>query len=213
MAARHCSGGPGTVNTMNQNRETSQDADAPMRPAQPVNAWLEAARSLPTPAPVATTPDTTTENEESTDTGRDRPVFVGAHGGAGATAWAGILGGIDAGHINAWDTHRKTAALVLVLRASLDGVTAAKNALATQGADTFTAALVVAAGPGRAPRRINDELRILAGAVPLARTPWVPELLLKRAVNTTPADLPAKELTKLTTTLANHGVDIERETK
>lgn len=196
---------------MNQNRETSQDADADVRPAQPVNAWLEAARSIPTQAPPATVPSAS--GQDTTDTGPARPVLVGAHGGAGATAWAGILGATDAGNIHTWDGDQQDEAVVLVLRASLDGVTAAKNALATHGADRFAAALVVAAGPGRSPRRINDELRILAGALPVARTPWVPELLLKRAVNTAPTDLPAKELTKLTTTLANHGVHTERESK
>lgn len=196
---------------MNQNRHPNQETEPDVQPANPANAWLEAARSLPSSAPATTTPDA--HNQEGTDTEKGRPVFVGAHGGAGTTAWAGILDGTDAGHISAWDTQWQVGSVVLVLRASLDGVTAAKNALATQGADSFTAALVVAAGPGRAPRRITDELRILAGAVPLARAPWVQELLLKRAVTATPADLPVKELTKLTTTLANHGVDIERKNK
>lgn len=194
---------------MNQNRETSQDAH--VRPGQPVNAWLEAARSIPTPIPPAAVPSTNSQDAASSRPAR--PVLVGAHGGAGATAWAGILDATDAGNIHTWDGDQKDGAVVLVLRASLDGVTAAKNALATHGADRFAAALVVAAGPGRSPRRINDELRILAGALPVARTPWVPELLLKRAVNTAPTDLPAKELTKLTTTLANHGVHTERESK
>lgn len=199
---------------MNQNRETSQDAE--VRPAQPVNAWLEAARSIPTPIPPAAVPSA--GSQDTADSGPARPVLVGAHGGAGATAWAGILDATDAGNIHTanihvWDTEHASTSVVLVLRASLDGVTAAKNALAAQGAETFAAALVVAAGPGRPPRRINDELKILAGALPIARTPWVPELLLKRAVNTAPTDLPVRELTKLATTLANHGVHIERETQ
>lgn len=209
MATGHGNGGPGTVKTMNQNRETSQDAH--VRPDQPVNAWLEAARSIPTPSPPAAVPSTS--EQDTTGTGPARPVLVGAHGGAGATAWAGILDATDAGNIHTWDTEQGSTVVVLVLRASLDGVTAAKNALAAYGVDRFAAALVVAAGPGRPPRRINDELRILGGALPLARTPWVPELLLKRAVNTAPTDLPVRELTKLTTTLANHGVHTERESK
>lgn len=193
-------------------RESSQETGAEVAPAQPVNPWLEAARSIPAPTPVDHARDQATQDEQDTHTDRQRPVFVGAHGGAGATAWAGILEAVDAGNINTWTTKGESA-VVLVLRASLDGVTAAKTALAHHGAAAFTAALVVAAGPGRVPRRINDELKILAGAVPLARAPWVPELLLKRAVNTAPADLPSKELNKLTTTLNHHGVHIEGETK
>ncbi|WP_417221236.1 hypothetical protein [Arthrobacter sp.] len=197
-------------------RETSQDASTDVRPGQPVNAWLEAARSVPTPTHAAAVPSTNSQDAASPRPAR--PVLVGAHGGAGATAWAGILDATDAGNIHtatihAPDTEQGSTAVVLVLRASLDGVTAAKNALATHGADRFAAALVVAAGPGRSPRRINDELKILAGALPVARTPWVPELLLKRAADTAPTDLPAKELVKLTTTLANHGVHTERESK
>lgn len=196
-------------------RETSQEAGAEVAPAQPVNPWLEAARCLPAPAPADPVQDPTTQDEQDTETDTQLPVFVGAHGGAGTTAWAGILDGVDAGNINTWTTNEQEpdTAVVLVLRASLDGVTAAKTALAHRGAGTFTAGLVVAAGPGRTPRRINDELKILAGAVPLARAPWVPELLIKRAVNTAPTDLPSKKLTKLTTTLNNHGVHTEGETK
>ncbi|MGP5220580.1 hypothetical protein [Arthrobacter rhombi] len=200
---------------MNQNRETSQEAGAEVAPVQPVNPWLEAARSIPAPAPVDPAQDQATQDEQDTETERELPVFVGAHGGAGATAWAGILEAVDAGNISSWTTSEQEpdTAVVLVLRASLDGVTAAKTALAHHGASTFTAGLVVAAGPGRTPRRINDELKILAGAVPLARAPWVPELLIKRAVNTAPTDLPSKELNKLTTTLNHHGVHTEGENK
>ncbi len=198
-------------NHQGTDRETSQETGEQVAPVQPVNKWLEAARSIPAPAPAVTSP-APAQDEQDADTDQQRPVFVGAHGGAGATAWAGILGGVDAGNINAW-TINEESAVVLVLRASLDGVTAAKTALAHHGAEAFTAGLVVAAGPGRTPRRINDELKILAGAVPLARAPWAPELLVKRAVNTAPTDLPSKELTKLTTTLNNHGVHTEGETK
>ena len=200
---------------MNQNRETSRQTGAEVAPAQPVNPWLEAARSIPAPAPVDHARDQATQDEQGTHTDRQRPVFVGAHGGAGATAWAGILEAVDAGNINTWTTNEQEpdTTVVLVLRASLDGVTAAKTALAHRGAEAFTAGLVVAAGPGRVPRRINDELKILAGAVPLARAPWVPELLVKRAVNTAPTDLPSKELNKLTTTLNHHGVHTEGENK
>lgn len=193
-------------------RESSQETGAEVAPVQPVNPWLEAARSIPAPAPADPVQDQATQDEQDTDTEEQRPVFVGAHGGAGATAWAGILDGVDAGNINTW-TAKGESAVVLVLRASLDGVTAAKTALAHHGAEAFTSALVVAAGPGRTPRRINDELKILAGAVPLARAPWVPELLIKRAVNAAPTDLPSKELNKLTTTLNHHGVHTEGENK
>lgn len=200
---------------MNQNRETSQETGEQVPAVQPVNPWLEAARSIPAPAPADPVQDPTTQDEQDTDTEEQRPVFVGAHGGAGTTAWAGILDGVDAGNINTWTTNEQEpdTTVVLVLRASLDGVTAAKTALAHHGAEAFTSALVVAAGPGRTPRRINDELKILAGAVPLARAPWVPELLIKRAVNAAPTDLPSKELNKLTTTLNYHGVHTEGENK
>ncbi len=224
MAAGNGSSGAGPVNTMNNHQGTAQDTDQEagqrMDTNQPTNPWLLAARSIPTPTPTETTPVEPAHEEapaesETPENRQQCPVLVAAHGGAGATVWSRILGGSDGGNVDSWAADRQTdtGPVVLVLRASMDGISAAKNVLADYGADTFTAALVVAAGPANPPRRLSDELRILAGAVPLAHTPWVPGLLLKRAVTTAPTDLPAKELSKLTTTLTNHGVYTEGETK
>ena len=85
--------------------------------------------------------------------------------------------------------------------------------LAESLADAFTAALVVASAPGKLPRRLLAELRILEGAVPTIHAPWVPGLLLKRAADAAPSDVPAKEITKITTMLTNQGIPTQGETK
>nr|AXV46334.1 hypothetical protein pA40H1_p47 [Arthrobacter sp.] len=195
-----------------------------MDTSQDTNPWLEAARCLPTPkisetkhcAPqaqllddaVQVDPDAVIEAEQP------RAVLVAAHGGAGTTTWSHILGAVDGGTVEHWVSEREPVDVpaVLVLRASVEGISTAKSILALHGAEAFVAALVVAASPGKLPRRITSELRILGGAINLIHAPWVPDLLLKRAAHATSSDLPAKELTKLTTMLTNEGIHTQGET-
>nr|WP_176705489.1 hypothetical protein [Arthrobacter sp.] len=192
--------------------------------SQDTNPWLEAARSVPAPqvpktkhlspeAPllddaVQVDPDVVIEAEQP------RAVLVAAHGGAGTTTWSHILGAVDGGSVEHWVSEREPVDVpaVLVLRASVEGISTAKSILALHGAEAFVAALVVAASPGKLPRRITSELRILGGAVNLIHAPWVPDLLLKRAAHAAPSDLSTKELIKLTTMLNNQGIHTQGET-
>lgn len=190
---------------------------------QQTNPWLEAARAIPAPkasevqhmAPESPLPEDTVLDMASE---QHRAVLVAAHGGAGATTWAHILGAVDGGTVDRWVSERESVDVptVLVLRASVEGITAAKRILARYGVDAFASALVVAAAPGKLPRRITAELRILAGAVELIHAPWVPGLLLKRAAHAAFSDIPPKELTKLTkltTMLTTQGITTQGETQ
>lgn len=219
MAACDGSGGTRAVSTVEQHLETSQDT----------NPWLEAARSIPAP-PVPEAQRSASENPVQDNPLQDDPaveveaehpraVLVAAHGGAGTTTWSHILGAADGGNIEHWASERWVSErdpgdipAVLVLRASVEGINTAKSLLAHYGVDAFATALVIPAAPGKLPRRITSELRILGGAISIIHAPWIPALLLKRAAHAAPTDLPPKELTKLTMMLANQGIGTQGET-
>lgn len=201
-----------------------------MDTSQETNPWLEAARSIPAPqapetkhsAPEDPLLDDALQDDAVQDApgveveaGQPRAVLVAAHGGAGTTTWSHILGAVDGGTVEHWVSEREPVDVpaVLVLRTSVEGISTAKSILALHGADAFATALVVAASPGKLPRRITSELRILGGAINIIHAPWVPALLLKRAARAASSDLPAKEFTKLTTMLTNQGIHIQGETK
>lgn len=133
--------------------------------------------------------------DEPSSTQREHLVLIGAHGGAGATTWAHILGGRDAGAEDL--TATAEAALVLVARESAVGIAAAKAVLA-QHADQVTAVLIVPAAPGKAHRMLQGEVRVLRGAVPVLRAPWVPGLLVKPPEAAAVDDVREKDLTRLT---------------
>ncbi|MBB2997552.1 hypothetical protein [Paeniglutamicibacter cryotolerans] len=197
---------------------TQQSTTPPINPSSttttPIDSSAEPSRAW-TPEP-ATAPSTAFAGKNLPVRYGLHPVLVSVHGGAGATVWSRILEAVDGGTLEAWCTSNRngelTGPVVLVLRASVDGIAAARHALSTQGTEAFTFALVVPAGPGKAPRQIMAELRILGGAIPTVHVPWVPGLLLKRSDHIAPSDIPAKELTKLTTALTRQGVPIEGET-
>lgn len=157
-------------------------------PENCVNPWLAAAAEAAASAP-AQEAEAAVRNEASVGL---RTVFVAAHGGAGATTWAHVLGGVDGGP----DMPEDVSPVVLVARASLAGIDAAKRALAAHAAKV-ACVLVVPAAPGRPHRAIRNELRVLGGAASLVPAPWVPALLLRRPEQATPADIPPKELARI----------------
>lgn len=166
-----------------------------------VSPWVVAAQSI-APEVRASSPE-----EDHSPIAEAQPVgFVAAHGGAGATTWAAILDGADHGQLVPADGG---APLVLVARASLHGIEAAKAAIAAHGPAAFSAALIVPAVPGRTPRMIQNELKVLAGAVPLIPVPWVSGLLIKRSGLADFTDVPAKDLARVRTALST----IKGETK
>jgi hypothetical protein len=158
-----------------------------------VSPWVTAAQSI-APEVRAATPE-----QDHASVAEEQPVgFVAAHGGAGATAWATILDGADHGQQLPTDG----TPVVLVARASLHGIDAAKAAIAAHGRSAFSAVLIVPAVPGRTPRLIQNELKVLAGAVPLVPAPWVPGLLIKRSALADFTDVPAKDLARVRAALS-----------
>lgn len=123
-----------------------------------------------------------------------RVVVVAAHGGAGATTWSRILGGLDAGSEIPAGTQ---GPVVVVARASIAGIDAAKAFIRRHGAPAIACVLVVPAAPGRTHKTIRNELRVLGGAVRLVETPWVPELLALRPAEVSETDVPPKDLARL----------------
>jgi hypothetical protein len=158
-----------------------------------VSPWVTAAQSI-APEVRASAPV-----EDTAPAAEEQPVgFVAAHGGAGATAWAAILDGADHGQ----QLPAEGAPVVLVARASMHGIEAAKAAIAAHGPAAFSAVLIVPAAPGRASRMIQNELKVLAGAVPRIPVPWVPGLLIKRSALADFTDVPAKDLAKVRAALS-----------
>lgn len=174
--------------------------------SQGVNPWIAAAQNITpiaAPQPMAPAP------------ARDLPVFVAAHGGAGATSWAHILGGVDGGLVR--DKTKEEIAphtgMVLVARASIDGVDAAKSVIAIHGYDRFACVLLVPSSPGRLPRIIADEVKVLSGALGIILAPWTPSLLVHRADQLGPTNIAPKELIKITAGLTHLGLTFQGETK
>jgi hypothetical protein len=187
------------------------------------NPWLV---TTPRPAP-ATRPSgtnnsieptpTSTATDPTTDAGASgRLHWVGAHGGAGTTTLAAAAGvGTDAGR--AWPPAPTTtptldheAGVLLVARTHARGLKAAREALrahtgrAISGANGGGGAplrglVLVADAPGRLPRELRQQVRVLSGAVPrLWEVPWV------EAWRTDPAASPGRQITHLLTEMTNH---------
>ena len=180
--------------------------------AQKVNPWLTAAKSITPEALHPVSPQQAPEPEVAAS--RGVPLFVSAHGGAGATSWAHILGGVDGGLVTGLDQEApgSGAALVLVVRASLDGVDAAKSAIAIHGYGRFDCVLLVPSSPAKMPRLIAHEVKVLSGAISIIAVPWTPALLVRRAAQLGRTDISPKELTKIIASLTQAGITIEGET-
>ncbi|MFD9285982.1 DUF6668 family protein [Streptomyces mirabilis] len=107
--------------------------------------------------------------------------WVGAHGGAGATTFAGALGGTDMGH--AWPevAEGDPGDVLLLARTHLAGLQAASKALDSlrtgrhpQGI-RLMALVLVADAPGRLPPELWRRVRVLRAAVRTFSVPWIPQ--------------------------------------
>lgn len=137
------------------------------------------------------------EPNDATRVAPQRTLFWGAHGGAGSTTWAAILGGIEvpADQLARLVT-RRTWSVVLVARASVVGIEAAKRILAeNQGQISYV--LLVPTGPGRPHKLIRNERKVLAGAITVVDAPWVPDLLLRLPEAVQPQHVPERDLARL----------------
>ncbi|QKD79432.1 MULTISPECIES: DUF6668 family protein [Actinomyces] len=104
-------------------------------------------------------------------------VVVGAHGGAGASTLAALLGAVDGG--GAWPLLGGGRARVLIAaRTSVRGIEAAQRAAMQWARGDIDADLVgvawMADAPGRLPRALRSRLSLVTGAFPESfRVPWV----------------------------------------
>ena len=104
--------------------------------------------------------------------------WVGTHGGAGVSTLAAVYGGHDCGRD--WPGPDDPRSVLLVARTHAHGLAASQRALevfrrgqAPQGLD-LDALVLVADAPGRLPRPLDRQVRLLESAVDVYRVPWVP---------------------------------------
>lgn len=104
--------------------------------------------------------------------------IVGAHGGAGTSTWAQLLGAGDAGV--AWPQHvnpTRLLSIVVCCRSTAAGLRAAQDVAIEWASGALPGQLVGlvvgADAPGRLPRELRDQLQITSGAFPhCAFVPW-----------------------------------------
>jgi uncharacterized protein DUF6668 len=111
---------------------------------------------------------------------RDEIGWVKAHGGAGATSLAELLGGIDVGVRWPEPARGEPRRIVLVGRTSAQGLKSVSQALgalsdgkAPQALD-LVAVVLVADTPGRLPLSLLRRIRIIRSAAHVHRVPWIP---------------------------------------
>ncbi|EJN45029.1 hypothetical protein HMPREF1137_0398 [Actinomyces sp. ICM39] len=104
--------------------------------------------------------------------------IVGAHGGAGTSTWAHLLGAGDAGA--AWPQHvnpTRLLSIVVCCRSTAAGLRAAQDVAIEWASGALPGQLVGlvvgADAPGRLPRELRDQLQITSGAFPhCVFVPW-----------------------------------------
>lgn len=154
------------------------------------------------------------QDDISPDTGQ--LLWVGAHGGAGTTTLAAAAGvGSDAGR--AWPpaptaapttapTLDRGVAVLLVARTHARGLKAAREALRAHtgrtgggGEAPLRGLVLVADAPGRLPRELRQQVRVLSGATPrLWEVPWV------EAWRADPTAPPGRQISRLLSEMTDH---------
>jgi hypothetical protein len=121
--------------------------------------------------------------------------WVAAHGGAGASTLAKVLGGTDVGCRWPDATCGDPARVLLVARTDVQGLRAAArvfNAVIEgrhpEGME-FAGLVLVADLPGRLPFALRSRIRMLRSRVTVWRVPWIPQWRLGRQVDRLPRQL------------------------
>lgn len=121
--------------------------------------------------------------------------WIGAHGGAGATTLARLLGGTDIGC--RWPDARlaEPARVMLVGRTHLDGLRAVSRALNAMREGRHPAGMrllgvvLIADAPGRLPAPLVSRIRLLRSVAPVYRVPWIPSYRVGEAPRRQPRQL------------------------
>ncbi|MEV6133674.1 DUF6668 family protein [Streptomyces violaceusniger] len=106
--------------------------------------------------------------------------WVSAHGGAGASTLAHVLGGADVGRRWPDPARGEPGRVLLVARTHAAGTRATSQALnALRIAEhpagvRLIGVVLVADAPGRLPRALGRRVRVLRSAAKVHRVPWIP---------------------------------------
>lgn len=126
---------------------------------------------------------------------RDAIGWVQAHGGAGATSLAEVLGGVDLGARWPEPARGEPGRIMLVGRTSARGLRSVSRALGAleegrtpQGLDLLGVVLV-ADTPGRLPLGLLNRIRVLRSVTHVHRVPWIPAWRLDRRPRSLPRQL------------------------
>ncbi|MBO8195960.1 hypothetical protein ITI46_30580 [Streptomyces oryzae] len=118
--------------------------------------------------------------------------WVGAHGGAGASTLAEVVGGHDMGRGWPDPARGEPGEVLLVARTHGTGLRAAGRALeALQRGEhpagvELLAVVLVADGPGHLPLHLGQRVRVLRSAADVVRVPWIPEWRGEKRTGPTP---------------------------
>ncbi|OPG02427.1 hypothetical protein B1R27_32570 [Streptomyces sp. GKU 895] len=104
--------------------------------------------------------------------------WVGTHGGAGTSTLSFVYGGHDCGRD--WPGPADPRSVLLVARTHAAGLAAVLGALevfrrgaAPQGLD-LDAVVLVADAPGRLPKPLAQQVKVIESVIDVYRVPWVP---------------------------------------
>ncbi|MEV6693479.1 hypothetical protein AB0M35_18605 [Micromonospora sp. NPDC051196] len=136
--------------------------------------------------------------------------WIGAHGGAGATTLARLLGGTDIGCRWPDPALAEPARVMVVGRTNLEGLRAVSRALHALREGRHPAGMqlvgvvLIADAPVRLPAPLLGRIRLLRSIAPVHRVPWMACL----RVGEGPKRLP-RQLGRLSTLVADHS-DVRR---
>ena len=125
----------------------------------------------------------------------DGVCWVAAHGGAGASTLAKVLGGTDIGCRWPDSTLDEPARVLLVARTDTQGLRAAARAFNAVIDNRYPAGMgllglvLVADLPGRLPQTLRSRVRMLRSKAPMWQVPWIPQWRLGRQVDRLPKQL------------------------
>ncbi|MER6417601.1 hypothetical protein [Streptomyces sp. NPDC001137] len=130
--------------------------------------WIRGPVTVPEPGPRQPAASAATARRYS---------WVGTHGGAGASTLAAVYGGHDCGR--AWPGPEDPPSVLLVARTHASGLAAALRTLEVfrlgevpPGLD-LDAVVLVADAPGRLPRPLDRQVRLIESLIDVYRVPWV----------------------------------------